>query len=262
MVSMDINVVQNIKDFRTILFQNMLNYDSSRDTANFNIAEWLWESKDNRVIGKDYGDQESDLELMSEGVDTVIDQISEFSDITNKKIMIYYMIMNMEEKNLSPESLYLKTNTGIEAQDNDNMEVNEFIDRVIILWANYNNNEYQDQIKNLKLILGDELVEDIRKTAPKSLENKDVGPIKKQLDARGFTSRPEWVANNLDKKLKDIKGRYRGRLSDKAEKVFEMTELVNTMTFKGDFLPKAQELKKTIQHNIEIEGGISNAEIL
>lgn len=245
---MAIKLVSNSKDFRSILIENMYCYDTSKDTAEQRVKDWLWESKDNRVIGRD-PDPLEEVDINSNGIESVINQISNFSDKLNKMCMAFYLISRTD--NL-PSDIHLSTNSPNESLNNDNDEVNKFIDETSVKWNNYSDTIYKEQISLLSKLLGSDVIEDIERLAPASLANEQIGPLEKQLRARGFTNNVNW--DTTYDKVKLIKRYYRENLRGKELKIYSDTPLHSELSY-DEYLVKVNNLKKSIVFNIESSGG-------
>lgn len=249
-------MVSNSKDFKTILTECTYGFDTSKDTADARVMEWLWLSRDNRVIGKDAEDVYTDPLDVSEGIDSIIRQISEFTNKLDKLCMIYYLVSSTD---MGTEYLRLSTSTGEPSVDNDNMEVNDFLEGVSVMWINYSVSAYNEQIKLLSALLGKDVIDSLQKSAPMALKNEQIGPLEKQLRARGFTDDPNW--KQLYEKIKLVKRDYREKLRGKNLAVFSNSGLEKYISYDA-YLSKVAELKDAIKHNIEMLGGVSDAEIL
>lgn len=249
-------LVSNSKDFETVLIECTYGFDSSKDTAEARVRDWLWQSRDNRVIGKDTEDVYKDPIDVSEGIDSIIEQISEFSDKVDKLCIAYYLISTTD----TPiDKLHLSVHTNEPAVNNDNAEVNMFLDNVSVLWLSYTENVYNEQIRQLMPIIGKEVMDSIMELAPMALRNEQVGPLEKQLRARGVTDRPDW--NNAYERIKIIKRDYREKLRSKTLSVFSESGLEKLVSY-DQYLDRVAKLKDAIKHNIEMLGGVPDAEII
>ena len=249
-------IVSNSKDFKTILIECTYGIDSSKDTAEARVMEWLWLSRDNRVIGKDTDEVYTDPLDVSEGIDSIIRQVSEFTDKLDKLCMIYYLVSS---QNTDTENLRLYTDTSEKTINIDNAEVNEFLDGVSVMWINYSKNIYDEQIKLLSALIGEDTIRSLQQSAPMSLTNEQIGPLEKQLRARGFTNDPDW--NHKYERIKLVKRNYREKIKGKTLAVFSMSGLEKYISY-DRYLDRIATLKDSIRHNIEMLGGISDAEIL
>ena len=106
-------------------------------------------------------------------------------------------------------------------------------------------------------IIGKEVMDSIMELAPMALRNEQVGPLEKQLRARGVTDRPDW--NNAYEKIKIIKRDYREKLRSKTLSVFSESGLEKLVSY-DQYLDRVAKLKDAIKHNIEMLGGVTDAE--
>lgn len=240
-------LVDNVVDFKKVMEQCLENYnDNSQETRRMRVDDWLWITKSNRTINEsdDYSDEDYVVKM---DLSEVMNQVSNFVDIEDKKIYCLYLIMN------SPElagDIRLSTELASESLNNDNAAVNTAIDAWSHTILRYDELIMNKQIEGLTKILGEDKVNEIKFNAKRALEIEGVSNLIHYL-ARDYENDESWPS--IKENVTIVKGVYRERVRGKEQMIFNSTSIAKTMTI-DEFKLRAFKLRNTIKDNLTSEG--------
>ena len=237
-------------DFKKILINCIMCFDSDYETAVNRANDWLWLTKNNHKIGE-FDPDEDDIESVLVFTD-ILNQISEFTDINDKKCMCYYLIVTNQSNNGMIE---LRENLSQDELNLQNKEVNAFISNIRTRWNTYDQALLDSQNRMFEKILGSDIMEYLRLNAPAALSNIQIGPMNKQLIGHGFNNMSNW--SEISKQLTDIKAAYRTQMNNKEETVWN--EFMKDKLAYWEYKNKIPKLKDAIKSNLETLGGANDA---
>ena len=254
---MAIAFVSKDGNFRDTLVSCLMSgFDSSLDVARNNADDWLWISRSNRAIESSNGDDklnDSDLSEVELNRRDLMNRVSEFEDILDKKCLLFYWI-NFDP-DLMKSEISLSTDTESEGLNLENQVVNEFIDKLILRWNEYDNKVIARHDARMTKLLGKEIVEDAQTNSSRRYYDSQVGPITKFLVHYGYSNVENW--DSICDSIKEIKAEYRElrNQDNKTSLLFkEFFKDEENFTFM-DYLTRVRKLRRDLEYNSNAIGG-------
>lgn len=233
----------------------MSGFDSSLDVARNNADDWLWISRSNRAIETNdkSGLDESEMSEAELSRSDLWKRVSEFEDILDKKCLLFHWI-NFDPKIMNSD-ISLSEDTDSEGLNLENKKVNEFVDKLIHRWQEYD--AIADKIHDIKMtkLLGKDVVESAKAISITRYYDSQVGPITKFLVHHGYSDIENW--ESIRDSLKEIKAEYRllKNLDTKTSELFkEFFKDEENFTF-VDYLARVRKLRRDLEYNANTIGG-------